>query len=289
MSALRTLLSGAIDYAGLFPPAELPMAQAVANFAAYRRSADAWALGRFVVPASRLAELEEVAAPHFPDRGDPWRLSVLASLPVDAPAIAAFNARHAGRALVDAVELRATTVDDVAKARGAPAGAAAYVEIPLTADPTPLLAAIKVAGARAKVRTGGTTADAFPSAGVVARFILGCAYLGVAFKATAGLHHPVRAEYALTYEPGSARGTMFGYLNVLVAAAFAAGGADEAVVTAVLEETEPAAFEPGDDLRWRGRTLPAAAVAEARRRLIDGFGSCSFREPLDELAELTAA
>ncbi len=50
--ALRPLLSGLIDYAGLFPPAAVSMADAVANYAAYRTSADAWALGRFVLPVT---------------------------------------------------------------------------------------------------------------------------------------------------------------------------------------------------------------------------------------------
>ena len=77
-TALHTLLAGSIDYAGLFPPAALDMAAAVRNYAAYRATPDAWALGRFVVPAARLAELEgevESVAPRAP--AEPWRLSVL--------------------------------------------------------------------------------------------------------------------------------------------------------------------------------------------------------------------
>jgi hypothetical protein len=58
---LRTLLAHAIDYAGLFPPAQLDMPGAVAEYESYLASSDAWALGRFVVPAARLRELAAAA------------------------------------------------------------------------------------------------------------------------------------------------------------------------------------------------------------------------------------
>src|SRR5262245_33954247 len=55
---LRTLLEGVIDYAGLFPPAKLPLDAALRNYARYRRQAESWMLGRFVLPAARLEELD---------------------------------------------------------------------------------------------------------------------------------------------------------------------------------------------------------------------------------------
>ena len=55
-ASLRALLSGVVDYAGLFPPAGLPLDQAIRNYARYRQGSDAWMLGRFVIPAARLAE-----------------------------------------------------------------------------------------------------------------------------------------------------------------------------------------------------------------------------------------
>jgi CelD/BcsL family acetyltransferase involved in cellulose biosynthesis len=94
--SLRALLSGLIDYAGLFPPAALPMSEAVANYAAYRDGADAWALARFVVPVMRLGEFEADVAPHL--HGEPWRLSVLAqATDADTSAPRRGRARRAGR------------------------------------------------------------------------------------------------------------------------------------------------------------------------------------------------
>jgi hypothetical protein len=146
---------------------------------------------------------------------------------------------------------------------------------------------VQRAGARAKIRTGGVTADAFPTARQIARFIHRCAELGVPFKATAGLHHPVRGEYRLTYRPDSPSAIMFGFLNVFVAGALAAVGASEDELVEVLDERRAAAFAFADDgLRWRNRHLTLDELARTRASLATTFGSCSFREPVDDLQEL---
>jgi hypothetical protein len=101
MTAIRTLLEGLIDYAGFAPPAALPMAAAVRNYAAYREGEYARALGRFVVPAERLAEFEATAR-----ECSPFRLSVL-SLP--GP-VAHFHSKH----FVEAVEIKPVSPKDIA-------------------------------------------------------------------------------------------------------------------------------------------------------------------------------
>lgn len=296
MSALHALLAGAIDYAGLFPPASLDMRAAAAGYAAYRAGEDAWLLGRFIVPVSRLAELERDAAADLPrDDGLPWSISALVGAEVEADLadMHGFNERHAptsgaGQAAIDAAELKADSAAGVGRAAAfVDAGFETYVEIPASGDPEPLLAAIRDAGARAKVRTGGVTRDAFPRASDLARFIVSCARTGVAFKATAGLHHPVRSEYRLTYDAHADEGTMFGFLNVFVAAALARGGASEAEIAEVLEERDAGAFVFGtDDVSWRGHRADGHAMAAMRRDGVISFGSCSFREPVDELETL---
>jgi hypothetical protein len=303
-AALRALMQGAIDYAGLFPPAQLDMPAAVEAYASYLRSADAWALGRFVVPAARLDEFEAAANGIAGPRGERqsavpaerWRLSVLAGADVSADMA---RARAFGERLledssapwtasVEAVEVRAATPDAVAGASAAAGrGVECYIEIPIAGDPAPLVRAISEAGARAKVRTGGTTEDAFPSSADLLRFLAACVAEGVAFKATAGLHHPLRGSYALTYLLGSARGTMFGFLNVFLATAFLRAGAGEDAARAVLEERAPESVTFGDEgVEWRGRVLARAELVAARELAITSFGSCSFREPLDDLAAL---
>jgi len=287
--ALRALLDGVVDYAGLFPPATLSMQDAVAEFAQQRRSRDAWMLGRFVLPVARLEEFASAAAVLKED-DEPWPLSALVSAdPVgDVETLRAFNAAHRGRLVVQSAELGAATVDAIAWALSQLDRALeCFVEIPLDPDPRPLVETLRRHDARAKARTGGVAAEAFPSADVLARFIGLCAELHVPFKATAGLHHPLRGEHRLTYEGDSAFGTMFGFLNVFCAAVLAQTGADRATLVAVLEERDPAAFSFDHDiLRWRDHPLDAGQVAATRHELARSFGSCSFREPVDDLHRL---
>jgi len=293
---LRTLLAHAIDYAGLFPPAQLDMPGAVAEYESYLASSDAWALGRFVVPAARLRELAAAAgdAPSNPlgSRQGERALSVVlgADLAADVERLRAFCADVNGEGWwrgIDAVELRASTPEAIAQAmRVVPDSVERYVEIPISEDPTPLVLAIAGAGAYAKVRTGGTTTDAFPASDHVARFLATCLREAVPFKATAGLHHPLRGEYPLTYEPGSACGRMYGFLNVFLATAFLAAGLDEAEARVLLDESDPNAVTFNrTEAVWRSHRLPLDRLAESRR-FLTSFGSCSFREPIDDLTAL---
>jgi hypothetical protein len=287
MSALRTLLGESIDYAGLFPPAGLGMADAVANYASYRAGSYAWALGRFVVPASRLGEIETLV-PH-----QPWRLAALLGPEpaADIEAIGEFNCRHAAAGAsgvtVDVVEAKADSPEAVERLLSrVPAYLGAYVEIPIIADPQPLAHAVGARGARLKVRTGGVTADAFPATSDLVRFIATAQRAGVPFKATAGLHHPLRAEYRLTYEPESACGVMFGFLNLFLATAFAADGLDERETAMLLEERDPATIGfDSNGVEWRGRRLELDAIQRARASVVS-FGSCSFTEPIGDLQSL---
>jgi len=293
---LRTLLAHAIDYAGLFPPAQLDMPGAVAEYESYLASSDAWALGRFVVPAARLRELAAAAgdAPSNPlgSRQGERRLSVVlgADLAADVERLRAFCDDVNGEGWwrgIDAVELRASTPEAIAQAmRVVPDSVERYVEIPISEDPTPLVRAIAGAGAYAKVRTGGTTTDAFPASDHVARFLATCLREAVPFKATAGLHHPLRGEYPLTYEPGSACGRMYGFLNVFLATAFLAAGLDEAEARVLLDESDPNAVTfSRTEAVWRSHRIPLDRLAESRR-FLTSFGSCSFREPIDDLTAL---
>ena len=287
--AVGALLEGIVDYAGLFPPAGLDLPAAVAEYGARRRSGDAWMLGRFVLPASRLSELPAAAAAAWASDGGGWRLSALVGPDVagDAAAVASFNAAQPGRALVDAVELKATTPEEVAAVLdAAPRGAAAYVEIPLDPALDALLDAVQAHGGRAKVRTGGVTAAAFPPTEAVARFLDECVRRALPFKATAGLHHPVRGEQALTYAPDAPRGVMHGFLNLLAATALLCAHRPFERASAALEERDAGAFGVGNEaLVWRGERLEADAVRSARA-LMSGFGSCSFAEPVADLRAL---
>jgi hypothetical protein len=294
-TAIQSLLAGLIDYAGLFPPASLDMPAAVREYASHLASPDRWMLGRFIVPAARLTEFADAAHSLLPrDEASAWRLAALPGpdVAVSVQGIGEFNCRHAapgaGRAVVDTIEFRAQSAADAAHAlTRLPPWLAAYVEVPLGDAMATILDSVAAAGARAKVRTGGVTPDAFPSSPALARFLLACAERRLPFKATAGLHHPLRGTFRLTYDADPPFGTMFGFLNVFLAAAAAQAGAPHTEIVAMLEERSPAAFVLTDDgIGWRAHRFSTADLAALRRDTAVGFGSCSFREPTDDLRTL---
>lgn len=293
--ALRTLVAGVVDYAGLYPPAALDMSSAVSNYAQHRASDDAWMLGRFVVPVSRLDEWSAAVRALSDIDQRAWHgahLSVLLSgeFSREAELIGAFNAEEPLGVRIDAAEGRTGTPDTVlATAAAMPDEVMLYCELPHREDPIDLLCAVKSAGVRAKIRTGGVTPEVFPAAHDIVRFLRRCMELGVTSKATAGLHHPLRGEYGLTYAPDAVRGTMHGYLNVFLCAAALRAGLTDAVAERILLETDPASFViAGGSVNFAGVDLSEAALAAMRVDGLVAFGSCSFREPVDELRAMVS-
>jgi hypothetical protein len=291
--ALAALLRGIIDYAGLFPPAAHNMAETVERYARYRLGPDAVALGRLVVPAARLMEWEQAVAALPPAlRGrEPWRLAALVSPPAsrDLKAIASFNDRestgHEFRARVDLAEIKVTSPDEVRRVSAeAPPDVEMFYECAPGTDLASMLASIRAARGGAKIRTGGLVPSAVAPPAVLAGFVAACVDGSIPFKATAGLHHPIRATHPLTYEPDSPRAVVNGFLNVFGAAILAhACRLDAGGLMPILEETATDAFVFDDGrMAWRHLAASAEEIGAARR-LARSFGSCSFDEPMADL------
>lgn len=297
-TALRVLLDHAIDYAGLFAPASLDMSHAVSNYSRYLAHPQSWSLGRFVLPVARLDEFlnaQENAV------SEPWHLSgiVSANVEPELDAVEKFNGKAPG-AIVDWLEVRVCSreeIEFIAKKRPARTTVLFEIAPERAAD---LLPALRDMGP-AKLRTGGVVAEGFPSLESVAKFLALCAQAGVAFKATAGLHHPLRSMRPFTYEPDSPEGMMHGFLNLLTASAIAwsLASATEAVPPVALRSTlatcladrEREDWHFGDDaLIWSGDEQPMRIDLETLRAVRSNFalsfGSCSFEEPMQELNEL---
>ena len=184
--ARRAALSALIDHAPTFPPASLPMPDALDEDRRARASEHAWMLARLVWPASRLDELE----------GEDRALSVL----LDGP--------YRGDLRAEAVESRWVESHSDAGLDGL--RGEAYVELPLGDGLEEKVTTLAERGLRAKVRCGGAEV---PSAEALGAFLSACRAAGVPFKATAGLHHPLAAE------------GRHGFLNVIAACAFDDGAA----------------------------------------------------------------
>jgi hypothetical protein len=247
--ARHPLLARLIDHAALFPPASLPTDAAVEVDRAARATPYAWMLHRFLVPASRLAEL--------PAGFDP-PLGVIVDVDALGP-------------LSDQVEVVEARLERAAATEGV--DARVFLEVRPGEDAE--LDAVAERGAGAKVRCGGATAEMYPSPAQLAHFVCGCRDRGLAFKATAGLHHPLRD------------GIVHGFLNLLGAAVVAHAGGEPRELIEVLREEDPNAFAVTDEaFTVRGRAFDAGAVAATRERLFVGYGSCSFSEPVEDLRGL---
>ena len=292
ISPLRTLLATAVDHAGLFPPAGLNMSAAVAAFHEHGSGEHAWMLGSFVVPAGRLEELAEERSRAVAAEEDPWPLSVLVGSPEEgAEAMELVRRRLAHALRLAALEVRpigARTIRDKHEHLSGQAfeGVHLYHEIPLDEHMEERLDAVAAVGAHAKVRTGGVTPQAFPSVGELIRFMRACAERDVAFKATAGLHHPFGGSYPLTYEQGSACAGMYGFLSLALTAGLVRSRAIDDEGASASLAGGPGDLEPLEDgLVWRGHRFSHEDLVDLRRDFFRSFGSCSFSEPVEELLE----
>ncbi|MGW2473231.1 hypothetical protein [Streptomyces sp. NPDC001665] len=264
-----------VDDAAVFPPGLAPLPRAVAEHAGHLASGYAELVGPFVIDADRLGELAALVEPALFPGG--LRVSVVAG-PAALPTVLAALA-GTDRLVPAAVEFKpdparppGPQIEELA-ALGLPG--TVYVEVPRPGTPAweQVLAPAVRRGFRLKFRTGGTEAAAFPTEEEVAAWIHGAVAAGAAFKCTAGLHHAVRHTAATTgFEH-------HGYLNVLLATARARAGAPLPEVRTALAERDPQALA-------RAVTALPAAEATAAREAFVSYGSCSVREPLEDLTAL---
>jgi len=288
-NSLKVLLTEIIDYAGLFPPSQVPMAAAVKNYADYLKSEKAWMLGRFIVPVNRLDEFSDEAEKYFTGKNR-WRLSVLADndLPSTLKKVAQFNSKYEVHAVIDTLEIKVTEAREITEAHKLlPAEISAYFEIPVSDFLSNFITALAITRQRAKIRTGGITTDAFPSTDAIIKFMRVCIAANVPFKATAGLHHPLRCTRPLTYETNSPVGTMHGFFNLFLSACLLRQDLNNSSVHRLMNETDAAKFEFTEDgIRWADQHISLKTIALTREKNAVSFGSCSFLEPIEDLVSL---
>ncbi len=290
--SIRILLSEIIDYAGLFPPSMVSMTEAVSNYAAYKNSTNSWMLGRFVVPAARLDEFLESAGDFISRDGENiWRLSVLAGEDIHATirTINLFNKSSSSGVICDSLEVKANTISKIENTvKSLPDGVTAYFEIALNEKLAELVSTLALMRQRAKIRTGGVKAEDFPASRDIVRFVRTCSAANVPFKATAGLHHPIRCFRPLTYAQNAPRGTMHGFLNTLLMTAFAREKYRASLLEELMEEEFEEVFTFHENaVRWRNESVLTIKQLELlRKRGMISFGSCSFDDPIADLQQL---
>jgi hypothetical protein len=292
MESVRLLMSGAIDYAGLFPPSAVSMSEAVLNYATYRNSNYSWMLGRFVCSVARLEELADAARDFVSrDAAHVWRVAAVAGddLYDTIRRIEDFNANNGPGLVCDVVEMKADTIYQIESvSQNLPRGLTVYFEIDPKVELVEKLMAIASSGQRAKLRTGGVTPEAFPKSVDIVRFVTACVAANVPFKATAGLHHPIRCHRPLTYAADSPKGTMHGFLNLFLMTGFAIESYRRSFLEDVMEEEFEEVFEfDAAGMKWRNEYVLTNHQIERLRTIgIQSFGSCSFDEPVEDLQSL---
>ena len=279
MTAIETLTAGLFDYAGLYPPASLSLPSAANNYIEYASGKHAAALGRFIVNSDRLDEFRSVAGNSL----SKFRLSVIADGHAGIETVV--DQQRSGM-LIEAVEIKCGDPAEIEQlARRIPAGIDIYFEVAM--DASDALHSVATAQARAKIRMGGIVPDAFPSVATVAQMLRGLADLRLAFKATAGLHHPIRSRQPLTYQPQSNTGVMHGFMNLCCAAALVLFGHDVREAEDLLAEEDPSAWKiTAESVTWRGRTWTSSQLSRLRREFLISIGSCSFHEPIRDMESL---
>lgn len=314
--SLRRLFASSLDYAGLFPPANLPLAEAWSNYIQYRQnSSQIWILRSFVCPANKLADLANL-------------LSSGVQRPAAVHPVANTHLSLIGSSFAQLGDAEQTLRGDVAATRefldrlGASAAEgwtfsyefavppsafdhpsklpqwcdvlnrattefqvsfeSTYFEVPRLIDP--LAAAEDLASFLwrtnavfgLKFRTGGTDVAAFPTSKQLSAAIFACTHHSLPWKATAGLHHALPCEDATT----GAR--HHGLLNLFVAAVLARKYQLSAVqLRDVLKDSSRESFQFDDRrLRWREHSAKLPDIDATRNESLISFGSCSVEEPL---------
>ncbi len=320
--SFAALMNDIIDYAGLFPPAKLPFEQAVSAYLDYREEKEAWMLGRFICPVGQvsgfdsfreqlsddssplrlsilLTERENKTDSSFKGAKRIWAASNLLDNMSIEHSIEVVECRWP-------LDLREMTnmqvvlkyLDEIERSWQKHH----LKNIPIFFEPerdnfwsktVPVfLEGIAVWSEKQKngspiipgfkLRCGGETVEAFPSIEEVSTAIYYCSEFNVPFKATAGLHHPVR------HVNQSLQTHMHGFFNIFGAALLAFG------LRLPFTEIQKIVLEEDDSLfqfeeygfRWRDLKLATDKISSLRQGKILSFGSCSFTEPREDLQNL---
>jgi hypothetical protein len=298
-ASLRALLTHSIDYAGMFPPCNLELEPALKKQADYVRSDDAWMLNAFVLAVGQFDAAKQLLSQFDPQR--PLRVSALGprtknaadfreELEETAASICSFSVHNVD--LVSVVQLEMFLPHDVELAflkevRAVIGNLPTFWEAPpeRMERTIALLAELNSDVDKPtfgfKLRTGGVTADAFPTSQEIAKALVTPATHQVPIKFTAGLHHPIR-QYR-----GEVQTKMHGFLNVLGAAVLAAEHKWDAHQAALMLEDENVESFSFDDefFAWREWKIDIKPLKN-RRKFVTSFGSCSFDEPREDLQAL---
>lgn len=313
-SVFHTFFTRLVDYAGLFPPAKLPLQEALVNYRSYLDTPDSRILSRFIITASRLSELSNELLSQY-SAVKPLSLSLITRDPIeDLPMVSSFISQQEGRVIVGSLEIPIAadllaSNDELVNKLSQYQIAIDQLESNLpvfyellrnkeygdqqwknwSAQLPKFIEAIAshVSSGNSfvgfKLRCGGVEAEMVPSSEHVTGALLECAAKKVRIKFTAGLHHPFRHDSAKLGVK------MHGYFNLFFGAMLAfAHNVSFNELSKVIEADQATGdvVDTGETLSWLGHKLSYQEVKSFREDYVISYGSCSFVEPIEDAKSL---
>ncbi len=323
MSAFNNFMKGLIDYAGMYPPANLDLSTAFKGYLKYLNSEDEWMMDKFICSIKSFEEFTN----HETDlskqldnfKSDRWlsfalvltgsktAKEFLKTLDADLKLIKSFVSEHSEMIVMDNFE--AKLPEDIAGKNNTGAckkfldecsiifnanemfGSRVFFEPPVNNDYEFVFEKLAYTMAESnheggnagfKLRTGGVTSELFPTSEQAAFALKTCNEHKLQFKATAGLHHPIR------HYSDSVSTKMHGFLNVFGAGVLTyANALSLKEITGIVSDENASSFKfTEDEFRWNDIPASADSIRKARNEFVLSFGSCSFDEPREDLKKL---
>lgn len=299
-SSIHAFMYKIIDYAGLFPPAQLDLYPALKNYAEYIRSADDWMMSKFIMPASRLDELTDELMSHF-NQQFPLNLSLLTPFfDSDKSRLIQVQENYPASVICSGIESMVTDPDMFESRYEANRVARmdfeneiqAFYEMPRDADwSTEVKKNVQTLSDLNenygltdgfKLRCGGIEAALFPSPREISIAINICRDFEIPLKFTAGLHHPVR------HYSSSVKTKMYGFFNIFIGGMLSyKHQLDNDNLEEIIIDEDARNFQFSDiGISWKNLELTHEDISILRSRSLISYGSCSFDEPREDLKEL---
>lgn len=322
-NSLKQLITHLIDYAGLFPPASLPLKEAYEQFTGYINESDEWILSKFICPAKQLSSLAElINSDEYNYK--PFSISVLGrsgtnseefikGTAEDVNLIIQFLQQTKNKFLTDAFEVRLPedlvlgdnpdAMYEVMNSTAAiikenvPFYVKVFFEIPLKNDWKSSVN--NFASALKKHNEFFGQDENFPRSGFKLRtggveasafpYPEQIAYvINASYENQLPLKFTAGLHHPFRHYNETVKTKMHGFLNVFGAGVLLYGNdLLEQDLIDILSDEDAENFKFDDNnLRWKEFKSPVKVIENARKNFVISYGSCSFDEPREDLINL---
>jgi hypothetical protein len=291
---IELLVDNLIDYAGLFPPAQLSLDDTIENYITYTSSRHSHMLAKLILPENLIEEaylkLKQIKLPNK----IPISLltnNVSKNLNDFHKYSAVFNLENIEEKISDIKDLE-KSVSEASSHTNEHNSLRVFFELDgvLLRDTweKEIIQQLEILNKYnsnqigLKIRCGGVTPDLTPKTERLAEYLKLSANIEIPIKFTAGLHHPLYSYHQ------SFSGFMHGFLNVYLATFFAYKcKINTSEIIKILEAKSLNDFKFSDKfIRWQSYEIANTDISILREKRVFSFGSCSFDEPIDDLRSL---